>query len=574
MKKILIIVLFFTIFYSCKNEKSDVNESDNIENISQQTLYFGGDIITMVGETPQYVEAVIERDGKIIYTGDKVSALTDFEGKTIGVDLKGKTMMPGLIDAHSHFMSALQMVDQVNLSAPPVGDVKNIPNIIERLKAFQKERNIQKEDWIIGWGYDETLLEEQRHITKNDLDKHFLDYKVLLIHTSMHGAVLNSKALDWAKIDENTPTPDGGIIARLDGGNEPAGLLMEMAYIPVFSSLPEPTENEMLDLMYNAQMSYASEGYTHAVEGFTHVKHIDFLMKAASENKLVIDIVGLPAFTEIDDWIDNPKYKFGNYDNRFKLQGGKITLDGSNQGKTGFFTTPYLTGGPNGEENWTGEASIPKEALFSIVKRMVDKEIQPIIHCNADAAIDWGIEAIENAGITAKDNKRPVIIHSQFQRPDHLPKYVELGITPSYFANHTYFWGDVHLINRGEKETFFTSPIKSAKEAGIITSNHSDFGVTPLDPWFMIWASMVRESRSGKIIGPDERIDAYTALQTLTTGPAYQMFEENRKGSIKEGLLADFIIIDKNPLKIEPSEIKSIEVLETIKEGKTVYKKN
>ena len=564
-KNVLLFVLGITLLFSC-------NETKKKEIIDTSTIYHGGDIITMVGDVPQYAEAVVIKDGKISYVGSYENSMKIVGNGHKEVNLNGKTMLPGFIDPHSHFMSALQMVDQVNISAPPVGDVNNIPNIIEKLKAFQKERNIQKGEWIIGWGYDETLLEEQRHITKIDLDEHFSDYKVLLIHTSMHGAVLNSKALEWAEINENTQTPDGGIIARLDGSNEPAGLLMEMAYIPVFSKLPEPTENEMLELMKDAQLTYSSEGYTHAVEGFIHVKHIDFLMKAASENKLVIDIVGLPAFTEIDEWIDNPKYKFGDYNNRFKLQGGKITLDGSNQGKTGFFTTPYLTGGPNGEENWTGEASIPKETLFSIVKRMVDKGIQPVIHCNADAAIDWGIEAVENAGITAKDNKRPVIIHSQFQRPDQLPKYVELGITPSYFVNHTYFWGDVHLINRGEKETFFTSPIKSAKEAGIITSNHSDFGVTPLDPWFMIWAAMVRESRDGKIIGPDERIDAYTALQNLTTGPAYQMFEENRKGSIQKGLLADFIIIDKNPLKIDVSEIKTITVLETIKEGNTIYK--
>jgi len=134
-----------------------------------------------------------------------------------------------------------------------------------------------------------------------------------------------------------------------------------------------------------------------------------------------------------------------------------------------------------------------------------------------------------------------------------------------------FFWGDQHIKNIGVKSAAFMSPMRSAKEAGIIVSNHSDFNVTPLDPFFIMWTAMRRESRSGKVIGRGERVDAYTALQALTTGPAYQLFEENRKGRIKEGLLADFVILDKDPLKTNVAKIKTIQVLETIKEGRTIY---
>ena len=157
--------------------------------------------------------------------------------KTVEVDLKGKTMLPGFIDPHGHFMSAVLMVTQVNVASPPMGTVTDIPSMIKKLQDFKKEQKVKDGEWIVGWGYDQDLLKEKRHITKLDLDKAFPNNKVLIIHISMHGGVLNSKALEWAGLDENSKTPEGGVIARLPGGNEPAGLLMEMAYMPVFDKL-------------------------------------------------------------------------------------------------------------------------------------------------------------------------------------------------------------------------------------------------------------------------------------------------------------------------------------------------
>jgi predicted amidohydrolase YtcJ len=539
-----------------------------------QTIYYGGDIVTMDGEKPVYVEAVVEKNGKIVFAGKRDEAFSKYKENSFEVDLEGKTMLPGFLDPHSHFMSAVRMVNQVNVAAPPVGTATNIPQIIEKLKAFQNERDIKKGDWIIGWGYDQELLEEQRHVTKLDLDAVFPDRKVMLIHVSMHGAVLNSKALEWAGINADARTPAGGVIARMPGSKEPAGLLMEMAYIPVFAKLPQPSEAEMLDLMKPAQMMYASEGYTQAVEGFSHASDLDFLMKAANENRNFIDIVALPGFTEMDKWFDNPKYKFGEYNNKLKLQACKITLDGSPQGKTALVSHPYHTGGPVGEKEWSGESSITQEQLDEVTKKMFDAHIPLQIHTNGDGAIDMMIKTVEKAGITAKDDRRTIIVHSQFQRPEQLPKYVELGLSPSYFTLHTFYWGDVHIKNIGKEAAFFISPMKAAKEAGIVMSNHTDYNVTPLNPFWVMWSAMARESRSGVILGSDQRVDAYTALQALTTGPAWQIFEENRKGKIREGLLADFVILKNNPLKQKISEIKDNKVLATIKEGKAIYINN
>lgn len=573
MKKIIVFIIMITNMISCYKKKENTTTSTENKTTLNEKVYYGGDIITMDGDTPSYVEAIVEHEGKIIFVGSKADALTKFKEKADTIDLKGKTMLPGFIDSHGHFMSALQMVNQVNVASPPVGTVTDIPSLIEILKNFKKERNIKDGEWIIGWGYDNDQLKEKRHVLKTDLDTVFPNNKVMIIHVSMHGAVLNSKALEWAKIDANTPTPDGGIIARMEGSNEPAGLIMENAYLPVFENLPKPTEEELLELMKPAQMMYAQEGYTHAQEGFTSLSDIDFLQKAAEKGKMFLDIVSLPGFPDFDQWLNNPKYKMGSYENHLKLQGLKITQDGSPQGKTAHVSHPYLTGGPAGQKNWTGESTLPNNQFKALIKKALDNHIQLFVHANGDATIDQLIEAIHDAKITAKDDRRTVAIHSQFQRPEQLPKYAELGITPSYFTNHCFFWGDAHIKNIGENAANFISPVESATNHGLIYSNHTDFNVTPLDPFFVMWTAMARESRSGKTIGKEEQINAYKALQGLTTGPAYQLFEENRKGKLKEGLLADFIILDKNPIKEGVTGIKNIQVLETIKEGKTIYKR-
>ncbi|MEO1856754.1 MAG: amidohydrolase [Rubritalea sp.] len=535
------------------------------------TIYHNGSILTMDGEKASYVEAVAVKDGKILFAGLKEKAFALKKDSTKLRDLEGKAMLPGFIDPHGHFMFALSMVNQANVSLPPVGPVTDIPSMVKQLEDHRNSKSIPEGEWIVGYGYDPNGLKEKRDATKADLDKAFPNHRVMVIHVSGHGAVLNSKALEWAKISSTTQTPPGGVIARMADGNEPAGLLMETAYLPVLENLPQPSERELLELMGPAQMLYAQEGYTHAQEGFTHIKDMNFLQKAAAEGRIFLDIISLPGFTEAPKFMGNNKYVFGKYENNFKFQGVKFTQDGSPQGKTAHVTTPFLTGGPAGEKNWVGETTQPKEDFQKQVKAILDTGLQVFIHANGDATIDQSIEAIEKSGITAKDDRRTVVIHSQFQRPDHLPKYVELGMTPSYFTNHTFFWGDVHIENIGREKANFISPVKSASAKGIIYSNHTDFNVTPLDPFFVMWSAMARTSRTGVVVGENERIDAYTALQGITTGPAWQIFEEDRKGRIKKGLLADFVILSTDPAKATTATMRDIQVLETIKEDKVVF---
>jgi predicted amidohydrolase YtcJ len=536
------------------------------------THYFGGTILTMSDDRPEYVESLVSHAGKIVYVGKQADAKKQFP-KATRIDLQDKFLMPSFRDPHGHFSFAIRMMDQVNVAVPPVGTATDIASIVEQLHAFKKKRGLDDEAILVAWGYDQDGLTEKRHLTKHDLDADFPTNPVILIHVSGHGAVFNSRALEVAGITAETQTPAGGVIARLPGGNEPAGLLMETAWIPLIALLPVASEEHRLSVIGEAQAEYARNGYTSAIDGFATTEDVKFLQKAAAQGKLYIDIAALMGFVEMDHWLDNSEFPFEKkYSNNFRIAGMKITQDGSPQGKTAYMREPYLTGGPAGQKDWRGAPISSKSSFEQLVKTALDKNLPLQVHCNGDAAIDMLIDAARKAGVTAEDDKRIVVVHSNIQAMDQLDSYVELGLTPTYFSNHAYFWGDVHTMNFGKERASHISPMKTAKEKGLIFSNHTDFNITPLDPFFTVWTAMKRESRSGVIIGPQERIDAYTALQALTTGPAWQFFEESRVGKLDVGMESSFVITDKNPLKMtEVDDIRTIKILETIKEGETIY---
>ena len=533
-------------------------------------IIHGGPILTMEGDQPAYVEAVVVAGGKILFAGSDTEAMQRQSVNTKIRDLVGKTMLPGFVDAHSHFINAPTLSQQVNVSPSPVGTGDSVAQIIATLQAWQGHAKVAEGGWIRAWGYDDSMVQGGK-LTKRDLDAAFPNHKVMVMHVSLHGAVLNSQALAWAGIDRDTPTPAGGIIARGPDGQDPAGLLMEMAFLPVFGKLPQPSEAEMLELLRPGQMMYARHGYTLANEGYTHAKDIRFLQKAAAENRLFIDIVSLPGFSEMDQWLNKPEFPFGKWQGRLKLQGMKITQDGSVQGKTASYLEPLLTGGPQGQKDWRGNTTLPYADFARLFDAGHNAGLQLFVHANGDGAIQQVIKAAAASGLKAGDDSRTIIIHSQMQHPEDIARYVALGLTPSYFTNHTFFWGDVHRRNIGETRAAFISPLAAAMDAGLKATNHTDFNVTPLDPFFMLWTSMARITRSGHVLGPDQRIDAYRGLQALTVNPAWEYREETRRGSIAPGKLADFVIITADPLQTPVDKIREIKVVETIKEGKTIY---
>lgn len=541
-----------------------------------QTIYSNGKIIT-VDSANTIAEAVAVEDGRILAVGTikDVRKLAGPKAKVI--DLKGKTLVPGFIDGHSHFMG-LSRSTTVNVGSPPMGDIKNINDLVARIKAFQKDKKTAAGEWIDAYGYDQDQLEEKRHLQKEDLDAAFPDNPVTVTNINGHMSVSNSYALKVSGIDEQTPDPQGGAIERKKESKEPSGLLQEGAMrLLKRPARPAPSLEQQIKDLKEQQLFYASYGITTAQDGYTSFESLELLHKASERGELFIDIEALPGYPTLDRVLANPVYKFGVLKDHLKLAGTKLIADGSPQGKTAFFSKAYLVEVPGcNHDECTGFPNVTQQQFNEAIHKAFKNNIRPFVHCNGDATIDMYLKAIETANLdlnTTSNERRPVTIHSQFVRADQLDSYKKLGVIAAMFSNHAYFWGDVHIRNLGLERASFLSPLKTALKKGVIATNHTDYPVTPINQIFLLWTSVARESRTGRVIGPDERLSAIEGLRAITINGAWEYQEEKSKGSIEIGKLADFAILSDDITSIDPSKIKDVTVLETVKEGKTIYKK-
>ena len=539
------------------------------------SIYYGGDIITMDGDSANYAEAIAVKNGKIVFVGSKTDAEKLKGDSTSMHNLEGKTLLPGFLDAHSHYINSLLVANQCNLYAPPSGPGKDVESIIDALKAFVERKKIKAGEEIIGYGYDDNVMPGGKLLNRDDLDKAFPDNPVRIDHVSMHGTVMNSLALKKYGFSAETKTPPGGVIVRKPGTNEPYGLIMETAFLPVMEKATAMTPEQEIEWTKAGQLLYAENGITTAQEGATHLAQLQTIKRATDAGANIIDVIAFPFITDLDNILKEfPVSGWLTYQHGLKIGGVKITIDGSPQGRTAFFSKPYLTGGPGGEKNWRGELTFPQEMINTMVKKVYDMHVPLNLHCNGDASIDAFLTAYESA--RAGDYSTPwnvTTIHSQFMRKDQMEKFVNYKVRPSFYTLHTYYFYEAHLKNRGKAEADYISPIRDAIDAGMKPTNHTDFVVAPLDQMMMLWSAVNRISRAGAKVGLDQCITPFEGLQAMTINVAMQYDEETTKGSLKTGKLADLVILDQNPLKVDPLNIKDIKVVETIKEGKTVYRK-
>jgi predicted amidohydrolase YtcJ len=568
----LIPTIILLLSASCNQTKKN-----NLGTTAADIIYYGGDIITMEGNAPTYTESVAIKNGNIIFTGSKKEAEQFRSDSTKMNDLKGATLLPGFIDGHSHLLTIADGTVQANLSPAPVGKVTSIPDIITTLRELKQAQKFSDTDLLIGWGYDQDFLKEKRHPTAAELDAAFPTNPVILMHTSSHMLVANSLAFKLVGVSASTKDPSGGTFIRKNGTNQLEGLVQEMA-MAVFTPLTKKSlsDEQEFKKIKAAQDYYASCGVTTAAEHLVMPEKLPLLEKAAASKQFFLDIEAAPAFLMAKEVLGTGKIKWGVYNNHLKYCGLKMAVDGSPQGKTAFLTSPYLTPVPGCTNDCKGFPNLTQEQVNGLMLACYKNNVQVYSHCNGDASIDMMIKGHENAQKQLSDtntDRRTIIIHSQIMRPDQLLLYKKYKMIPSFFTNHTYYWGDIHIANLGKERASFISPMKSAISMGIVTTNHTDGSVTPMDQLFLLWSSVNRISRNGLIVGEGERISAYEGLKALTINGAYEYFEENSKGSLKAGKMADLVILDRNPLKVQANEIKDIKVLETVKEGKTVFKK-
>jgi predicted amidohydrolase YtcJ len=524
------------------------------------TIYSGGPILTIDDDQP-IVEAVAVRDGRILALGDMDSVMAHRGDSTEVFDLAGRTMLPGFVDSHGHVvMGGLQALS-ANLLAPPDGEVTDITSLKATLSAWAEENSdfVDGANMIIGFGYDNAQLSVSAQIP------------IVIVHQSGHLGVANSAALELAGIDASSEAPPGGVI-RKDGNGEPNGVLEEYAFFAVLLPLIGELGQEGVEAFARAgTRMWASYGYTTGQDGRSSPGIVETLRALGAAGEMPIDVVAYPDVLEARDYIAANVSK--DYTDRIRVGGCKLTIDGSPQGFTALRDRPYYDPVGDYPPDYAGYAAITNEQTQDAVSWCYEKGIQIITHANGEGASDMLIDALEAAQERyGTPDLRPVLIHGQFLREDQVDSYKRLGVFLSLFPMHTYYWGDWHRDHTvGPVNGQNISPTGWARERDMMFGSHHDAPVAFPNSMRVLSATVTRRTRSGDILGPDQRVDVMTALKAMTIWPAWQHFEENDKGYIASGKLADFVILSDNPMTVAPDRLAEVLVRVTIKEGKVIY---
>jgi predicted amidohydrolase YtcJ len=520
-------------------------------------------------------EAVAEKDGRILAVGSADAVMAHRGPDTELIDLDGHALLPGFVDAHGHvFMGGLQALS-ANMLAPPDGEVTDIASLQQTLRAWAavNAEAVEQTDLILGFGYDNAQLAELRHPTRDDLDAVSTEVPIVIIHQSGHLAALNSKALEVVGYVAATEDPTGGVIRRRAGSREPDGVLEETAFFAAIVKLMGNVGADGAEAFARAGAElWARFGYTTAEEGRSMPGTVKVLEKVADEGGFAIDIVTYPDVLVDRDFIKASQSD--TYTNRLRVAGAKLTIDGSPQGFTAWRDRPYYDPVGDYPPGYAGYPAATREQVVEAVAWAYANDIQIITHSNGEAASDLLIAAHEAAiGEHGPTVTRPVLIHGQFLRSDQVDSLKRLGIMPSLFPMHTFYWGDWHREHTvGPELADDISPTGWCVQRGIKFSSHHDAPVAFPDSMRILDVTVTRRSRSGDIIGPAQRVDVITALKAMTIWPAWQKHEEASKGSIEPGKLADFVILSADPTIVDPETLDQLQVLETIKEGVTVFR--
>ncbi len=545
-------------------------------------IFYNGKIITLKNEEEMY-EALCIENGKIkaLGTNDEILALKD--ENTELVDLEGKSMFPGFIDPHSHFGNMGLLSTSTLIAPPPVGNITSIKDMVSLMK-----ENIKKHEdptkMFMAYGYDHEQLVEGRHPNRDDLDEISKDIPVAVLHASLHVGAFNSKAIEVLGISEEEPNPEGGFYGRYEGSNKINGYVEEAAFQLNLLKALDVDPAEVPNILKAAQNIYAKSGITTVQDGFSTNNEFPLFKFGADNGLLDLDVHCYPPavkeLRENNKWVTG---EFGvNYgdsfgtNNNVHFSGYKVILDGSPQARTAWMSKPYEVVHENDDPNYVAypfydDIETVKEGL----KFAMEQNAPVLVHCNGDAAGDQFLKAFEEVKneLTTEYTARAVMIHCQTIREDQIDKMAEHNIVPAMFPIHTYFWGDVHIKNFGRERANKISNQKYALSKGLLPTSHEDSPVLPPSTILSVWAACNRVTRSGEVLGEELRLTRYEALRSVTYNAAYQYSEEDIKGTLEVGKNADLVISELDLLHCSNEELYTASVSETIKEGKTIFKK-
>lgn len=537
-------------------------------------LFCNATFVPLTDEDARADALLVDDEGRIAFVGPLEEARERAEGAE-EVDLGGAAVLPGLIDPHSHFTGSLQYLLFADLS-----ECTSFAEITDTLREFAAKRRIGPDGVIMGNGYDQNNLVEQRHPDKSVLNAVSTDIPVLITHVSNHMGVANDRLLELAGVTPTTPDPEGGRYGRMDGTGDLDGYAEEPAAMNPFYAVTTPRLGLDFAAMVPAmQRIYLEHGVTTCQDGATAPDMAGVLVSLAKAGLLKMDIVAYPMWgTDVMATLAaNPEYDSQDYHGHFRFGGLKMFLDGSPQGLTAWMTEPYVEG-PDGERDWVAYGTMTDEDAAAFAKIAIDSNHQLLCHCNGDAAADQLLRVYE-AARDASDNPgkaalRPVMIHAQTARADQYGKMAEIGMIPSIFSSHIWYWGDAHLRNLGPARGGRVSACGDAARAGLPFTLHTDTPVLRPNLLEAAWCAVNRVTKAGAQLDEDQKVTPYQAMRAITFNGAYQYGEEDLKGTLEAGKLADLVVLDRNPLAVDPREIRDIKVLATIKEGEVIYRRD
>ena len=518
----------------------------------ETTLYFGGPIVTL--EEPQYAQALVERGGRIAYVGDREEAERLAGPGARRVDLEGRALLPAFVDPHSHLLACAYARLQV-----PLGECAGWGEIADRLSRHVQERGVQPGEWVKGTGYDQNALAEGAAPDRFCLDRACPNNPVVIQHASGHAGVFNTLAL------ERLGALNGDCGLERDGQGELTGRGEENPFLDLLGRIPMEGLEDVLRAFQGAQEEYASHGIATAQEGLLQPVMAPVYQEILRRGLLYLDVNAYVPPADYDRLRGQFAQGVSDSPGIFQVAGMKIFLDGSPQGGTAWVREPYAGGG-------CGTSTMTDGQVLSAFRQALDRDAQLLAHCNGDRAAEQYLTLLAQAEREAgKKLCRPVMIHAQLLGLDQLERVKALGVIPSFFVAHVYHWGEIHVKNFGLDRAGRISPAGSALAWGIPFTFHQDSPVIPPDMLETIWCACVRKTKTGRVLGAEERIPVEAALRAVTQTAALQYGLERELGTLRPGKRADFVLLSGDPLRTPPEELKKLQVERTIQRGRTIW---
>lgn len=528
-------------------------------------LLHNGHIVTMDGSR-SVVSAMAIRDGRILALGEDDALAACASSRTHVLDLRRHTVLPGLIDVHTHAMEWVESIlrGEIDAGYPAVHAISEITQAIA-----QRAATLQQGQWIIGSGWDDTKLAEHRYITRHDLDVASAGRPVYLKHVSGHMGVANSAALKLANLTKATQDPQGGVIEH-DASGEPTGILKDTAMGLIAGILPgDPSDIDVRAARLVSEKA-AEVGLTTIHDIFLGPDEMRGYQEAHRRGWLKVRVQMSPRIGSIADAqkLAEMGVHTGFGDDVLKFGAAKMFADGGMGARTVAIYPPGVIGEPSnlGILRWT-PADMQKAHLLAAAAGW-----QLETHAIGDRAIDEVLDSyaavIKQLGL--KD-ARFRIVHAGISTPAVQKRMRELNVVIDGNPPFVYWIGS-WFQKYGPERVRWSYPAKSYIENGIIEAAGSDVAVTPISPWWGIWAAVVRKDlQTGQVVASEERISIEQALTLYTRNGAYAGFEEDRKGALEPGKLADFIVVDRDVLSVPSDELKDVKVLQTFVDGRSVY---